>query len=193
MARHGVAAAAARAGVVARLNGVLAAGAAGAFPAARLVLVDALADRLEAGPALAAEDWLREVLAASRVTDAAAGSTAQGAHRADMLLEDAATRLPASQASTGQQKALLIGVVLGHAALIAVEHAAAPLLLLDEPAVHLDAVRRRALWSALEAGPSQVLLTGTDREAFAPLEQVAGFWRTGDDRLVQDGGYDAGA
>jgi DNA replication and repair protein RecF len=193
MARHGVAAAAARAGLVARLNGALTAGAAGSFPAARLVLVDALADRLASGPALAAEDWLRATLAADRTADAAAGSAAHGAHRADLLLEDAATGLPAAQASTGQQKALLIGVVLGHAKLIAVERAAAPLLLLDEPAVHLDAVRRGQLWAALEAGPSQVLLTGTDREAFAPLHQVAGFWRTGDGNLVQDGGQDAEA
>jgi DNA replication and repair protein RecF len=191
MARHGVAAAAARAGLVARLNAALAAGAAGAFPAARLVLQDRLAEHLASGPALMAEDWLREALAAGRAADAAAGTAAQGAHRADMQLEDAASGLPAAQASTGQQKALLIGVVLGHAALIGMERGQAPLLLLDEPAVHLDATRRQALWSALAAGASQTLLTGTDREAFAPLAGVAGFWRTGDDNLVRDGGADA--
>jgi DNA replication and repair protein RecF len=186
MARHGVAAAASRAGLVARLNAALAAGAAGAFPAARLVLVDALADRLAAGPALAVEDWLRAALASGRVADAAAGSAGQGAHRADMLLEDAATGLPAALASTGQQKALLIGVVLGHAALIGSARAAAPLLLLDEPAVHLDAERRAALWSALAAGRGQVLVTGTDREPFAPLHDIAGFWRAGDGGLTPD-------
>jgi DNA replication and repair protein RecF len=171
---------------VARLNSVLAAGAAGAFPAARLVLVDELAARLSDAPALAAEDWLRDALAAGRAADASSGGAAVGAHRADMLLEDAATGLPAADASTGQQKALLIGVVLGHAALIAAERGAPPLLLLDEPAVHLDAARRAELWAALGAGQAQILLTGTDPEAFAALAGEAAFWRTGDGRLLAD-------
>ncbi len=186
MARHGVAAAAARAGLVARLNAILFAGAAGAFPAARLVLVDEIAARLAAAPALAVEDWLRAALAAGRAADGAAGAAGVGAHRADMLLEDAASGLPAAGASTGQQKALLIGVVLGHAALIAAERGQPPLLLLDEPAVHLDAARRAALWAALVDGPAQVVLTGTDREAFAPLAGAAAFWRTGGGELAAD-------
>lgn len=181
MARHGTAAAAARAGLVARLNATLAIGVAGTFPAARLVLIDEIADRLAAGPALGVEDWLRDTLAKNRVTDAAAGSAATGAHRADMLLEDATTGRPAASASTGQQKALLIGVILGHAALIAAERGAPPLLLLDEPAVHLDARRRAALWAALAAGKAQVLATGTDRDAFTALEGRASFWDIGPD------------
>lgn len=179
MARHGIAAAAARAGLVARLNATLAAGAAGAFPAARLVLADDIAARLAAGPALGVEDWLRDTLAAGRVADTASGGAAAGAHRADMLLEDATSGHPAASASTGQQKALLIGVVLGHAALIAAERGAPPLLLLDEPAVHLDAQRRAALWVALADGTAQVFATGTDADAFAALEGVATFWQTG--------------
>ncbi len=184
IARHGVAVAAARSALVARLNGVLAAGAAGSFPAARLVLHDMIATRLAAAPALAAEDWLRDALAASRTADATAGSAGVGAHRADMLLEDATTGLAAATASTGQQRALLIGVVLGHAALIASERGEPPLLLLDEPAVHLDAARRGALWSALAGGTAQVLATGTDREAFEALDGIAGFWRTGSGGLL---------
>ncbi len=186
MARHGVAASAARAGLVRRLNAALAEGAAGAFPAARLVLLDPLADRLQAAPALAVEDWLRAALAEGRSADAAAGGAAAGAHRADLLLQDRQTGLPAAGSSTGQQKALLIGTVLGHAVLIAAERAAPPLLLLDEPAVHLDASRRAALFAALEAGGSQVLLTGTDREPFSALEHKAVFWRTGDGAVVPD-------
>ena len=111
-------------------------------------------------PALAVEDWLRAALAESRGADAA-GSARLGAHRADMTLEDAATGLTAALASTGQQKALLIGVVLGHAALIAAARGAAPLLLLDEPAVHLDADRRAALWEALAQQPGA---GGSDRD-----------------------------
>jgi DNA replication and repair protein RecF len=186
MARHAVAAAAARAALVARLNAALEAGVAGAFPAARLSLSCPIAERLAGGPALAAEDWLRAALAAGRAADARAGLALLGAHRADMGLADAHTGLAAALASTGQQKALLVGVVLGHAALLAEARGFAPLLLLDEPAVHLDPDCRLALFDALRALPAQVLLTGTDRETFLPLRGVAEALRTGDDGLVRD-------
>ncbi len=186
MARHAVAVTAARAGLVARLNAVLARGAAGRFPVGRLALLDAIADRLAEQPALAVEDGLRAALADGRGRDAAAGSAAQGAHRADMLLSDAASGLPAALASTGQQKALLVGVVLGHAALMAEARGDAPLLLLDEPAVHLDAGRRAALWEALSALSAQVLLTGTDPEPFAALRGAAEGLQTGGDALRPD-------
>jgi len=184
MARHAVAATAARAGLVAQLNAVLAAGATGRFPVARLALLDPVADRLATQPALAVEDWLRGTLADGRARDAAAGSAAVGAHRADMALSDASSGLAAGLASTGQQKALLIGVVLGHAALIADARGAAPLLLLDEPAVHLDGPRREALWDALLGLSAQVLLTGTDPEPFAALRGQAEWLRTGDGALT---------
>ena len=186
MARHAVAVTAARAGLVARLNAVLATGAAGRFPVGRLALLDAIADRLAEQPALAVEDGLRAALALDRGRDAAAGSAARGAHRADMLLSDAASGMPAALASTGQQKALLIGVVLGHAALMADARGDAPLLLLDEPAVHLDADRRAALWEALAGLSAQVLLTGTDPEPFAALRGVAEGLQTGGDALRSD-------
>ncbi len=92
-----------------------------------------IADRLGQEPALAVEDWLRGALAAGRAADARAGSAALGAHRADMSLSDGETGRPAATASTGQQKALLIGVVLAHAALVGSLRGVAPLLLLDEP------------------------------------------------------------
>ena len=173
MARHGVAAAAARRGLVVRLNAGLAGDAVPGFPAAQLTLLDPIAARLEVGPALAAEDWLREALAATRGTDAARGAAGLGAHRADLALADAATGLDAARASTGQQKALLIGVVLGHAALLAAARGAAPLLLLDEPMVHLDVAHRAALAQALRHLPAQAVLTGTDGEAFAGLRGLA--------------------
>ena len=189
MVRHAVAAAAARAVLVARLNAALDAGAAGAFPAARMALLDPIADRLAADPALAVEDWLRAALHDARASDAAAGSASLGAHRADMALSDAATGRAAALASTGQQKALLLGVVLGHAALIAATRGAPPVLLLDEPTVHLDAVRRRDLLDALAAGSGTVLLTGTDAQAFAPLRGLAEGWQTGDGQLVPDASF----
>jgi len=186
MARHAVAVTAARAGLVARLNAVLERGATGRFPVGRLALLDIIADRLAEQPALAVEDGLRAALAENRGRDAAAGSAAQGAHRADMLLSDAASGLSAALASTGQQKALLIGVVLGHAALITEARGDAPLLLLDEPAVHLDADRRAALWEALAGLSAQVLLTGTDPEPFAALHGAAEGLQTGGDALRPD-------
>ena len=186
MARHAVAVTAARVTLVAQLNAVLAGGAAGRFPVARLALVDGIADQMASQPALAVEDRLRATLAADRGRDAAAGSAQQGAHRADMLLSDAASGVPAALASTGQQKALLIGVVLGHAALIADARGAAPLLLLDEPAVHLDANRRAALWDALAGLSAQVLLTGTDAEPFKALSGLAEGLQTGAGTLRPD-------
>ena len=186
MARHAVAVAAARAALVSRLNAVLAGGAAGRFPVAQLALSDAIADRLAAQPALAVEDGLRAALANDRGRDAAAGSAAQGAHRSDMLLSDAASGVSAALASTGQQKALLIGVVLGHAALLAAQRGAAPLLLLDEPAVHLDAARREALFAALLRLPAQVFLTGADAAVFAPLRGHAAGFVVGGGALAPD-------
>ncbi len=186
IARHAVAAAAARRGAVARLNAALGAGAAGAFPPARMALLDEVAARLDTGPALEVEDWLRAALRGARAADAAAGATGLGAHRADMALFDAATGLPAALASTGEQKALLLGVVLGHAALIEAARGTPPVLLLDEPAVHLDAERRRLLLEALAAGRGTVLLTGTDPEVFAPLRGQAEGWLTGGNRLLPD-------
>jgi DNA replication and repair protein RecF len=183
MARHAVAATAARMELVARLN---AAPPAGGFPAARMELDCPIAARLAAEPALAVEDWLRAELAAARGADAAAGSARMGAHRGDMRLEDAASGLPAALASTGQQKALLIGVVLAHAALLAAARGFAPLLLLDEPAVHLDAARRAALFAALSGLPAQVFITGTDAEPFLPLRGLAEGLRAGGGALVPD-------
>ena len=177
VARHAVAVSAARAGFVARLNAAPAASA--SFPRARLALHDMVADRLGAKPALAVEDWLRGELAARRGADMAAGTSTLGAHRADMQLTDAGSGLAASSASTGQCRAMLIGVVLAHAALIAEARGMAPLLLLDEPAVHLDRPRREALWGELAALEAQVFLTGTDVEVFSPLLGTAAFVRTG--------------
>ncbi len=183
MARHAVAACVARSGMVAALNAALASGIAGRFPAARITLLSPIAERLADGPALAVEDWLRASLADARTRDAAAGSAALGAHRDDIALHDLASGLPAAQASTGQQKALLIGVILGHAGLLARARGAAPLLLLDEPATHLDPERRLDLFDALSALPAQVFLTGTDAETFQPLRGLAVFWRTGANAL----------
>jgi DNA replication and repair protein RecF len=193
IARHAVAAAAARAALARRLNAALAAGAADPFPAARVALLCPIAARLAAEPALAVEEWLRRGLAAARPRDAAAGSAALGAHRADMALTDAASGLAAAEASTGQQKALLLGLVLGHAALLAEARGFAPLLLLDEATVHLDSDRRAALFDALRRGPAQAFLTATDREVLLPLRDVAEGLRVADGSLLRDPEFAASA
>jgi DNA replication and repair protein RecF len=105
-----------------------------------------------------------------------------------MTMTDAAGT-PASLASTGEQKALLIGLVLGHAALVGQARGAAPLLLLDEPAVHLDPARRAALFDALAGLPAQTLITGTDAETFLPLAGHAEGLLTGGGKLLPDPRY----
>jgi len=181
MARHAVALAAARAGFVRRLNAAILPET--GFPRVELALIDPIADRLGQEPALAVETWLRATLAARRTQDAAAGGAGVGAHKADLGMRDAATGISAAQASTGQQKTMLIGVILAHAALIAEARATSPILLLDEPAVHLDAGRRAALFAALVALPGPALLTGTDPDVFAPLTGEAAFFAAGQGAL----------
>jgi DNA replication and repair protein RecF len=185
MARHAVAAVAARRSLAQRLNALLAAGTAtGAFPAARIDLACPIAAALDAAPALAVEDRLRADLATGRARDAAAGGAAAGAHRTDMALIHLAKGLPAELCSTGEQKALLVSTVLAHAALIGAARGFAPLLLLDEVAAHLDLARREALYDALAGLPAQVFLTGTEPDIFAPLQGSAETFRATPEGLV---------
>ena len=186
MARHGVAAAAARRSLVGRLNATLEGGITGAFPAADLSLQCAVAAALDAAPALAVEDGLRAGWAANRRRDAAAGGAVEGPHRADLLFTHVPKALPAALCSTGEQKALLVAVVLAHAGLIAAARGFAPLLLLDEVAAHLDQRRREALFAALAALPAQAFLTGTDGAVFRPLAGIAEAFRATLGELVPD-------
>jgi DNA replication and repair protein RecF len=183
MARHAVAATAARLALVARMN---AERPIPGFPTAHMALACPIADRLAVSPALAVEDWLRAGLSEARRQDARSGSASLGAHRSDMVLSDAETGAPAAIASTGEQKALLVGVILRHAALIAESKGFAPMLLLDEPAVHLDPDRRTALFATLVRLPAQTLMTGTDAEIFLPLAGVAEGLRVGDGKLMPE-------
>ncbi len=169
MARHSVEATAARLALIRALNATLAEGAADPFPRVTLALDCAIAARLDAHPAIEVEDGLRAALARARPQDGAARAATLGPQRADFLLTDSHTARPAALSSTGQQKSMLIGVVLGHAALVGRLRAAPPLLLLDEPLVHLDEARRAALIAALNASPAPAFLTGTDAQPFAGL------------------------
>jgi DNA replication and repair protein RecF len=183
IARHAVAAAAARMAMVSRLNASLAAGVSGEFPRALIGLRCPIAEELERHPALQVEERLRSGLESRRGNDAVSGTSAIGVHRSDMVLSDVETGTEAMLASTGQQKTLLISLILAHAALVDEERGFPPLLLLDEPAVHLDSRRRQALFAALVQMRAQVLLTGTDVETFSPLSGSADLLQVADGTL----------
>ena len=175
MAEHGIAVAAARREVTARLDAACRAGD-GPFPAAALGLTGEVEQWLEAMPALAAEAELRRRLQAARRIDAASGVTTIGPHRGDLAVRHAASGAMAAQCSTGEQKALLVAVLLAQARLQAAEHAAAPVMLLDEVTAHLDAERRAALFAELTGLGIQAWLTGTERALFAELDGAAQFF-----------------
>lgn len=118
---------------------------------------------------------LPAALAASRPRDRAAGRMLLGPHRADLRVVHAAKQQPAELCSTGEQKALLLGLVLAHAQVVAAHMARAPLLLLDEVAAHLDPRRRAALFDRLCAIGGQVWMTGTEPQLFASAVQARHF------------------
>ncbi len=174
MAEQGVAVAAGRREAVRLLDRVCAE-AEDPFPRAVLALVGGVEGWLETMPALAAEADFAAALAAGRRADAAAGGAAIGPHRADLAVTLAETGVPAGLASTGEQKALLISILLAHARILRSLRGEPPILLLDEIAAHLDAGRRAALFEALLRLDGQAWLTGTDRALFAPLRCRARF------------------
>lgn len=178
MAATGVALAAARREVVARLDAAI-----GEeddlrdapFPRAGLAFEGEVETWLDTGPALEAEDRLRETLAANRARDSEAGRTLHGAHRSDLVVHHCGKDMAAALCSTGEQKALLIAIVLAHARLLGLARGAAPVILLDEVAAHLDEGRREALAERILALGAQAWLTGTDTslfEAFGDQTQI---------------------
>ena len=173
LAERGVAVAARRREVVRRLDRACAE-AEGPFPSARLTLKGVVEGWLDEMPALAAEDKLAAALAFGRREDAQGGGAAIGPHRSDLAVA-VANGTAAGLASTGEQKALLISIVLAQARLRRQLHGDAPLLLLDEVAAHLDAGRRAALFAAVVELDGQAWVTGTDAALFAALRGRAQF------------------
>ncbi|MCS3445194.1 MULTISPECIES: DNA replication/repair protein RecF [Bradyrhizobium] len=144
-------------------------GAASAFPSAEIMLDGWMENALLQEPATAVEDRYREILRAGRPRDAAAGRTLDGPHLTDLQVIYAPKNMPARDASTGEQKALLIGLVLAHATMVAEMTGIAPLLLLDEVVAHLDPNRRKALFDELAKLGAQVWMTGADPAAFVDI------------------------
>lgn len=198
MAETGVAIAAQRAEAVSAIASIMAERTArdphSPFPAAGLALEGALEADLGHLPAIEVEDIYRQRLRAGRERDRAAGRTLDGPHRSDLLVAHAPKSMPARICSTGEQKALLIGLVLAHAELVARRREAAPILLLDEITAHLDAERRAALFQEILRLGAQAWMTGTDAAAFSWLAGKARFWRVEDGFLSSfDAPHEQGA
>ena len=156
-----------------------------AIAGARTRTVGELEHRLEGAPedefaraAIQLDGWdqadLAEQLRDSRSRDAAAGRATVGPHRHDLLVTHRSKRMPAARSSTGEQKALLLGLVLAHAELVADRRGEPPILLLDEVAAHLDPKRRAALFARLE-GRGQVWMTATEAALFEGVGDATGY------------------
>jgi DNA replication and repair protein RecF len=139
------------------------------FPSAQIMLDGWMENALMSEPATSVEDRYRDILRNSRARDAIAGRTLDGPHLTDLQVVYAPKSMPARDASTGEQKALLIGLVLAHASLVAEMTGITPLLLLDEVVAHLDPGRRTALFTELSGLGAQVWMTGADPAAFAGI------------------------
>ncbi len=175
MVEHGVALGAARAEAVAMLEDRIAALPATDFPRAALALEGWHGD----GALFARE------LASGRARDAAAGRALSGPHRVDLIVTDRDRGMAAARCSTGEQKALLLGLVLAHAELVAERAGRRPVLLLDEVAAHLDPARRAALF-ARAAGAGQVWLTGTEAALFNDIPGDATRYHVAGGRIERD-------
>jgi DNA replication and repair protein RecF len=166
-----VAVAAGRAETAKRLSAALEASrdTAREFPQAQITLQGWMERLLPGHSAVEIEDRYRSLLKDNRARDAAAGRTLDGPHLSDLVVSHASKNIPAADASTGEQKALLIRLVLAHSSLIKQMTGFAPLLLLDEVIAHLDPSRRAALYDALSLLGAQVWMTGADPAAFGDI------------------------
>ncbi|HEY4343689.1 MAG TPA: DNA replication/repair protein RecF [Parvibaculum sp.] len=184
MAEHGVAVAAARIETLARLRGALDAASDTHFPRAEIALDGELEAELANAAAVDVEESFRKRLAQMRGRDAAAGRTLDGPHRTDLTVRHVVKDREARLCSTGEQKALLIGIVLANARLLATR-GEPPLLLLDEIAAHLDEERRRALFDEILGLNLQAFMTGTDPVLFASLGARAQTFRIARGAVLQ--------
>lgn len=156
----------------------------GTFPWAEIKVDGELEQQLIDRPAVQIEDEYRTLLADSRGLDRAAGRTLRGAHRADLSVVHGPRQMEARLCSTGEQKALLLGLVLAQArAVRETFDGAAPVLLLDEVAAHLDEVRRSGLMSELMELGSQTWMTGTDEDLFSAASGCIEIYRVSDGQI----------
>jgi DNA replication and repair protein RecF len=178
-----VAVAGMRVETVRRLETVLTGRKDSAFPPADIALDGWMEQLIPAHPAVEIEERYRAILRDNRARDAAAGRTLDGPHLTDLKVVYAAKAISAADASTGEQKALLIGLVMAHAKLIAEMIGHAPVLLLDEVVAHLDPARRAALHGELAQLGTQVWMTGADPALFAEIAENAAVIEVASGRL----------
>jgi DNA replication and repair protein RecF len=169
LAEHAAAVALARAETATLLTARLATREGHGFPVGSIVLAGDFESAIAGTKATEAELRYRETLAAGRAADRAAGRTLFGPHRSEVEVTFVRKNIPAALSSTGEQKALLIGLILAHAELVAEIAGMTPILLLDEVAAHLDHGRRADLFARLHELGSQVFMTGTDLALFGNL------------------------
>jgi DNA replication and repair protein RecF len=190
MAEAGVAIAAARLDAVSRLAALIermrAARDDGPFPHALVALEGTLEDALTARSATEVEDEFRAALGRGRERDRAAGRALEGPHLSDLIVIHGPKSTPAQSCSSGEQKALLIGLILAKAELIREIEGVSPLVLLDEIAAHLDQARRGALFGEISRLGGQAWMTGTDRDLFAALAEEAQIFVVNRGRIAPD-------
>ena len=156
-----------------------------AFPWAALALEGAIDDDLATSPAVDVEDRYLRMLRHARERDREAGRTLDGPHRTDLVVGHGPKGMPARLSSSGEQKSLLLGLVLAHAELVRQNRGGlAPILLLDEVTAHLDEWRRAALFTEIERLGAQAWMTGTDQSAFSALAGHARFFQVGDGKVA---------
>ena len=183
LAETGVAIAFARRELVALLQSIIAKTTAQSddlFPNADITLDGTLEDLIREGAAADLEDSYRALLCRNRPRDRAAGRTLEGPHRSNLLVRHGPKNMEAALCSTGEQKALLLGLILAHAQLVGDISGMAPILLLDEVAAHLDESRRAGLFDAIDRLGCQAWMTGTDAPMFAALGERAQFFTVAD-------------
>lgn len=175
VAELGVAVAAARTETVRRLTAEIDANRdpASPFPTAQIALEGEIENALSNESATEVEERYRARLRDNRARDRAAGRTLEGPHRSDLIVLHAEKAIEAARASTGERKALLVGLIISHARLVSAMHGLAPVVLLDDVAAFLDAGRRAALFEALANLGGQVLVTGVDEGAFEAFDGTA--------------------
>lgn len=187
MAAHATAIHFARADTLSHLTGLLEPGTDTAFPVARVEFtgLGGFEDGVPVSTAL--EGAYLDIWKKARKVDQAAGRTTIGPHRVDIAVTHVLKRMPAHLCSTGEQKALLVNLILAHARLVGQMSGMTPVLLLDEIAAHLDPARRRALYQRLNALGTQCWLTGTDPHLFDPLAADAQAFVVRDGNLSPQG------
>lgn len=189
MAENGTAIAAARLELVRLLVGTIGTIREGSpFPAASITLAGTLEALVGERSATDVEEEFGRMLRDGRARDRVAGRTLEGPHRSDLLIRHAPKDMPAGKCSTGEQKALLVGMILSHARLTGELSGMAPVLLLDEIAAHLDIHRRAALFELVEDLNAQAFMTGTDRSLFSSITADGQFFNVADGSVTPEKG-----